>query len=172
MSALSELGLSPGATMDDARRAYRKIAMREHPDRGGDAEAFKRATAAWEELKADPGLLERPRPHPGAYRYGHYTGDIPGGEPWADMVDRVVNEMGGSRSTWYVDNGDWLDGRRKADLFDAMFTMANTAFAWPGRERPTRPPEDGVRAEDLQGMSHEEIMRRIHRPRRPRGRRR
>ena len=37
-SSLSALGLERGATMDDAKKAYRKAAMRTHPDRN-DTEA-------------------------------------------------------------------------------------------------------------------------------------
>lgn len=44
--ALTVLGLSHGATEADIRRAYRKLALKTHPDRGGSAEAFRRITEA------------------------------------------------------------------------------------------------------------------------------
>jgi curved DNA-binding protein CbpA len=34
------LGLAPGATADDVKRAFRAIALRTHPDHGGDQDAF------------------------------------------------------------------------------------------------------------------------------------
>ncbi|XXX79211.1 DnaJ domain-containing protein [Sorangium sp. So ce134] len=47
--ALATLGLSPGATAADVRRAYRRFALTTHPDRGGSAEAFRRITEAKDE---------------------------------------------------------------------------------------------------------------------------
>ena len=36
------LGLSPECTEADIKKAYRKRALREHPDKGGDPEKFKK----------------------------------------------------------------------------------------------------------------------------------
>ena len=48
------LGLERDAPADEVRRAYRRAALRLHPDKsGGDAAAFQRATAAYE-LLSDP----------------------------------------------------------------------------------------------------------------------
>lgn len=44
------LGLAPGATADEVKKAFRKKAIREHPDKGGDAEKFKKLTEAYEIL--------------------------------------------------------------------------------------------------------------------------
>ncbi len=44
------LGVSPGATEDEIKKAYRKLAMKHHPDRGGDAEKFKEIQHAYEQL--------------------------------------------------------------------------------------------------------------------------
>jgi hypothetical protein len=45
---LAILGLLPGATLLDARRAYRKMALVTHPDRGGSADEFHRLTQAYD----------------------------------------------------------------------------------------------------------------------------
>lgn len=48
------LGLEPGATDDDVKRAYRERVKEVHPDAdGGDEEAFKRVTRAYETLTDD-----------------------------------------------------------------------------------------------------------------------
>lgn len=47
------LGLEPGASKDEIRKAYRKLAMKEHPDKGGDAEKFKKISEAYEILSDD-----------------------------------------------------------------------------------------------------------------------
>lgn len=47
------LGLQRGASKDDIRKAYRRLAMKEHPDKGGDAEKFKKISEAYEILSND-----------------------------------------------------------------------------------------------------------------------
>jgi hypothetical protein len=47
---LATLGLDQRATSDDIKRAWRRAAMKLHPDRGGDHEKFIRAKAAFERL--------------------------------------------------------------------------------------------------------------------------
>ncbi len=45
---LAELGLPANATEQDVRRAYRRLALERHPDRGGSAEAFRTLTEAYQ----------------------------------------------------------------------------------------------------------------------------
>jgi DnaJ family protein A protein 2 len=47
------MGLQPNATESEIRKAYRKLALTHHPDRGGDPEQFKELTKAYETL-TDP----------------------------------------------------------------------------------------------------------------------
>ena len=44
------LGLESSATVDDVKQAYRKLAMKHHPDRGGDESKFKEIKEAYEQL--------------------------------------------------------------------------------------------------------------------------
>lgn len=53
MGLYEDLGLSGGATPDDIKKAYRKLAREHHPDKGGDAEKFKKVQTAYEVL-TDP----------------------------------------------------------------------------------------------------------------------
>jgi curved DNA-binding protein len=53
MDYYSTLGLKPGASAEDIKRAYRSLAMKHHPDRGGDEHRFKEINQAYETL-SDP----------------------------------------------------------------------------------------------------------------------
>ena len=44
------LGVSRDAQDQEIKKAFRKKAMKEHPDRGGDAEKFKKISEAYEVL--------------------------------------------------------------------------------------------------------------------------
>ena len=44
------LGVSRDAEDQEIKKAFRKKAMKEHPDRGGDAEKFKKISEAYEVL--------------------------------------------------------------------------------------------------------------------------
>lgn len=44
------LGLQPNATADDIKKAYRSLAMKHHPDRGGDQAKFKDISVAHDTL--------------------------------------------------------------------------------------------------------------------------
>jgi DnaJ family protein A protein 2 len=41
------LGISKNASQDDIKKAYRKLAMKHHPDKGGDSETFKKISEAF-----------------------------------------------------------------------------------------------------------------------------
>lgn len=44
------LGLSPNATPEEVKKAYRKLCGQHHPDKGGDAEKFKEIQAAYSRI--------------------------------------------------------------------------------------------------------------------------
>lgn len=53
MDYYSTLGLNRNASDDDIKKAYRKMAMKHHPDRGGDERKFKEVEEAYRTL-SDP----------------------------------------------------------------------------------------------------------------------
>jgi hypothetical protein len=52
VSAWSILGLAPGATLAEIKRAYQRRALETHPDQGGDADRFREVHRAYERLTA------------------------------------------------------------------------------------------------------------------------
>ena len=53
MDYYATLGLKRGASPDEIKKAYRSMAMKHHPDRGGDEKKFKEISTAYEAL-SDP----------------------------------------------------------------------------------------------------------------------
>lgn len=53
MDYYSTLGLKRGASQEEIKKAYRSMAMKHHPDRGGDEKKFKEISQAYEVL-SDP----------------------------------------------------------------------------------------------------------------------
>lgn len=51
MDPYAVLGISYSATPDQIKSAFRKLAHKHHPDKGGDAEKFKQISAAYNAIK-------------------------------------------------------------------------------------------------------------------------
>ncbi|MBI4953670.1 MAG: J domain-containing protein, partial [Myxococcales bacterium] len=60
-SAWPILGVARDATAEELKRAFRKRALETHPDRGGDAAAFRRVQAAYERARGAPAARARRR---------------------------------------------------------------------------------------------------------------
>ena len=50
MNPYEVLGINKDATESEIKKAYRKLAIKNHPDKGGDAEQFKQVAEAYEIL--------------------------------------------------------------------------------------------------------------------------
>lgn len=50
MNPYKELGISRHSTEKEIKNAFRKLAIKHHPDKGGDPEKFKQVAAAYETL--------------------------------------------------------------------------------------------------------------------------
>jgi DnaJ-class molecular chaperone len=53
MDSYKVLGVSRNATKDEIKKAYRKLAIQHHPDKGGDEKKFQEITNAYTELTSD-----------------------------------------------------------------------------------------------------------------------
>lgn len=85
MDPYSILGVGRNATPDDIKTAYRKLANKHHPDRGGDTATFQNVQAAYDIL-SDPQKREmhdnpqmRMNPFPGGFN------------PFEEMINQFMN---------------------------------------------------------------------------------
>lgn len=90
------LGVSKGATQDEIKKAFRKLAHQHHPDKeGGDTEKFKEINAAYQVL-SDPEKRKRYDQFGEAGVNGPGGGG-PGGINWEDVVRQSGFGGGGFR---------------------------------------------------------------------------
>lgn len=82
------LGLTRGATADDIKKAYRKLAREHHPDKGGDPEKFKKVQEAYE-------VLSDPEKRQNFDRFGTPEGN-PNGFPGPNPNDIFAQMFGGA----------------------------------------------------------------------------
>src|SRR5258708_10953846 len=99
------LGVERGASAEDMKKAYRKLAMQFHPDRNpGDKSAeqkFKDISEAYEVLKDDQKRAAYDRFGHAAFENGSRgPGDFGGGFSggFADIFEEMFGAMGGRRS--------------------------------------------------------------------------
>ncbi|MGH8904301.1 MAG: molecular chaperone DnaJ [Egibacteraceae bacterium] len=117
------LGVPRAATDEDLKRAYRRKAREFHPDQGGDEEAFKELTAAYE-------VLRNPQARANYDRYGDPRGPMGAGfgEPFAgfgdlsDLIETFFGGFGGRASP----RRDTRGGRDA--VVDVTLTLEEAAF--------------------------------------------
>lgn len=87
------LGIQKGASEDEVKKAYRKLAMKHHPDKGGDPEQFKKIQGAYD-------ILSDSQKRQNFDQFGNAGGPqgpqgFPGGFP-ADMFSQMFGGGGGN----------------------------------------------------------------------------
>jgi len=73
MDYYSILGVSKSASQDDIKKAYRKLASKHHPDRGGDTSKFQQIEEAYRTLSDDQKRAQYDNPMP---QYSFHTGNM------------------------------------------------------------------------------------------------
>ncbi len=138
------LGLAPGATQDEIRRAYRRLAKANHPDAAGEAALprFLAIQSAYEQL-AGPGRIRRVGARPGARATDPRPAADPR-EPWRADPDRA-------RASGRA------DGRRTPGARPAPGNPPGAAG--PGRP-PAGPPGAASRGEPAGGRARRSSTRR------------
>lgn len=130
------LGVAKGASPEECKKAYRKLAMQFHPDRNPDdpnaAEKFREVNEAYDVLKDEQKRAAYDRYGHAAFEqgggagrggFGFGGGDSPFASGFADIFDEMFGEfMGGRR-------GGGGGGARGADLRYNMELSLEEAFA-------------------------------------------
>ena len=91
MDYYSILGVPKGASEEEIKKAYRKLAMQHHPDRGGDAAKFQQIQEAYDTL-GDAGkrhAYDNPQPQGFQFNFSH------GPNGFADLNDILSQAFGG-----------------------------------------------------------------------------
>lgn len=102
MSHYDTLGVGKSASPEEIKAAYRKLAMKHHPDRGGDQKKFQSITEAYETLsdpdkKAfyDHGGGQRGNPFGGGgFHEFHSNHPFQGGDPFGTPFDDIFTHFG------------------------------------------------------------------------------
>jgi DnaJ-class molecular chaperone len=85
------LGLTSDASAEDIKKAYHKLVRKHHPDKGGDAEKFKKVQEAYE-------ILSDPQKRQNLDQFGNPDGPRnPFGGPPGDIFSQMFNFGGGHR---------------------------------------------------------------------------
>jgi len=66
------LGVNRDATQDEIKKAYRKLSMEHHPDKGGDEEQFKKISEAYSVLKDQDSRSAYDNPNPFGDIFGNF----------------------------------------------------------------------------------------------------
>ena len=86
MTLYDVLEIQQGASPDEVKKAYRKLAMKHHPDKGGNSDLFKKISHAHD-------VLSDPQKRQVYDQTGSENGEAPGGMPF-DMSDMFKNMFG------------------------------------------------------------------------------
>lgn len=88
------LGLSETASLEDIKKAFRSLAMKHHPDRGGDQSKFKDISAAYDTLSDPSKRAEYDQSRKGGHPFNtgqgfHEFNDIFGGSPFGSHFNDI-----------------------------------------------------------------------------------
>ncbi|MCU0653521.1 MAG: molecular chaperone DnaJ [Candidatus Pacebacteria bacterium] len=122
------LGVEKGATADDIKKAYRNLAHKYHPDKGGDAEKFKEINEAYQILS------DKDRRSQYDQFGSAFQGQGPGGFGQAGMGQ-----------------DGWFWGRPGAEFdvqFDDLGSMVEEMFGFGGQQQQ-RKRRDSKRGKDI-----------------------
>jgi DnaJ-class molecular chaperone len=92
----STLGVDRNATPDDIKKAYRKMAAKHHPDRGGSTAEFQKIEEAYRVLSDPQQRQQHDNPHPfggGDNPFGGFHFNFGGGNPFDDIINQFTRQQ-------------------------------------------------------------------------------
>lgn len=109
----SILGVSPTATPDEIKKAYRKLANQHHPDKGGDQAKFKDISVAYDTLSDGQKRAEYDQMRMGGPQVRFQSGDF---QDFADIFGGSFDPFGHRSNPFFDVFGRHPNQRRNRDL--------------------------------------------------------
>ena len=141
MDPYQTLGVSKDAQLEDIKNRWKTLAMKHHPDKGGDEQQFKNIQQAYETLSDPQKRAEYDNPNP-------FEGIFQGGDPFSQggFQDIFRDIFGGRQQRQPVKNPD--------ALFDMDITLHQ---AYLGTETTLSTPEGRVNLTIPPGVRHDAL---------------
>lgn len=154
------LGVSQDASTDEINKAFRKLAVKYHPDAGGDAEKFKKISQAYDVLSDSKKRAEYDQ----ALKYGAFMGgqggagqagyggaSNMGSMDWQSIIDSILRGEGAFGTQWdpnqtgFAGFNGWGQPRpaRGADLTMSIDVSFQDAYDGATRKITYRVPSTG-----------------------------
>ena len=128
MDPWTTLGVSRDASPEEIKSAYRKLAMKHHPDKGGDVSEFQRISSAYDDIASGRANQPQPQPgfnpfeQPGFNPFGGFGGFGPFG--WGQHPEQQVFRSEDINAEYIVSLEDLYNG--KTDSVNLRTPNSNT----------------------------------------------